>query len=137
MKNRRGRGGVELSNGHTQQTSELAVEIGEQGFGITCRALDEADPAGGEHLAREGAQLELHDHRFDPGARGFDRIAHGGNVDDEPSDRIGWPPGGTMSISDYESYDAVGLAELVRNGDTKPEELLETAVALSEERNPS
>lgn len=41
-----------------------------------------------------------------------------------------------MSISDYESYDAVGLAELVRNGDTKPEELLETAVALSEERNP-
>jgi amidase/6-aminohexanoate-cyclic-dimer hydrolase len=41
-----------------------------------------------------------------------------------------------MSISDYESYDAIGLAELVHSGDAKPEELLETALARCEERNP-
>ena len=32
-----------------------------------------------------------------------------------------------MGIAEYESYDAVGLAELVRNGDVKPEDLLESA----------
>ena len=42
-----------------------------------------------------------------------------------------------MSIPDYESYDAVGLAELVRNGDARPEELLESAISVLEERNPA
>ena len=41
-----------------------------------------------------------------------------------------------MSVSDYETYDAIGLAELVRKGDAKPEELLDTAIAICEERNP-
>ncbi|MEE3330867.1 MAG: amidase family protein, partial [Myxococcota bacterium] len=41
-----------------------------------------------------------------------------------------------MGIADYESYDAVGLAELVRNGDVKPEDLLESAVTRLEELNP-
>jgi amidase/6-aminohexanoate-cyclic-dimer hydrolase len=41
-----------------------------------------------------------------------------------------------MSLPDYETYDAIGLAELVRKGDAKAEELLETAVAICEERNP-
>ena len=42
-----------------------------------------------------------------------------------------------MKIQEYEGYDALGLAELVRRGDVKPEELLETAVAVYEERNPA
>jgi len=41
-----------------------------------------------------------------------------------------------MGIAEYESYDAVGLAELVRNGDVKPEDLLESAVTRLEELNP-
>jgi len=42
-----------------------------------------------------------------------------------------------MSImDDYEDRDATGLAELVRTGDVKPEELLEAAVRRLEERNP-
>jgi len=41
-----------------------------------------------------------------------------------------------MSITSYEEHDAVGLAELVRSGQTKPEELLEAAVARLEEVNP-
>ena len=28
-----------------------------------------------------------------------------------------------MGIADYENYDALGLAKLVRDGDAKPEEL--------------
>ena len=42
-----------------------------------------------------------------------------------------------MSIADYERYDALGLAALVREKEVKPEELLEAAVARMEERNPT
>jgi len=38
---------------------------------------------------------------------------------------------------DYESYDALGLAELVRKGETSAEELLEAALARVESRNPA
>jgi len=41
-----------------------------------------------------------------------------------------------MSIQDYEQYDAIGLAELVRRGDAKPEELLESAIERLEAVNP-
>ena len=41
-----------------------------------------------------------------------------------------------MGIADYENYDALGLAKLVRDGDAKPEELLEAAVTRLEELNP-
>jgi Asp-tRNA(Asn)/Glu-tRNA(Gln) amidotransferase A subunit family amidase len=41
-----------------------------------------------------------------------------------------------MAFDDYESYDALGLAELVRNGDLKPRELLEAALERAERRNP-
>ena len=42
-----------------------------------------------------------------------------------------------MTIGDaYESHDALGLAELVRQGDVKPAELLEAAIARSERLNP-
>src|SRR5437867_9544462 len=37
---------------------------------------------------------------------------------------------------DYEQYDALGLAALVRSGKVTPPELLESAIALVEERNP-
>lgn len=40
-------------------------------------------------------------------------------------------------LADYESYDAMGLAELVRRGEVTPEELLETAIAAVEARNPA
>ena len=39
------------------------------------------------------------------------------------------------AFSDYESYDAVGLAELVRRGETNAEELLDAAVERVEARN--
>jgi amidase/6-aminohexanoate-cyclic-dimer hydrolase len=39
-------------------------------------------------------------------------------------------------IESYESFDAMGLAELVAKGDASPEDLLETAIAIAEERNP-
>ncbi|MBW2280864.1 MAG: amidase [Deltaproteobacteria bacterium] len=39
-------------------------------------------------------------------------------------------------IENYESFDAMGLAELVAKGDASPEDLLETAIAVAEERNP-
>jgi len=39
-------------------------------------------------------------------------------------------------VKDYESYDALGLAELIRNGEAKPSEVLEAAIARLEERNP-
>jgi Asp-tRNA(Asn)/Glu-tRNA(Gln) amidotransferase A subunit family amidase len=42
-----------------------------------------------------------------------------------------------MPFDEYESYDAVGLAELVRNGDVTPSELLDEAVARTAERNPT
>lgn len=38
---------------------------------------------------------------------------------------------------EYESYDALGLAELVRNGEITPEELLEATIARAEARNPA
>lgn len=41
-----------------------------------------------------------------------------------------------MSFPEYESYDALGLAELVRNGDVTPEELLDAALARAADRNP-
>ncbi len=39
-------------------------------------------------------------------------------------------------FEEYESYDAVGLAELVRKGEVSPKEILNAAIALAEERNP-
>jgi amidase len=39
--------------------------------------------------------------------------------------------------SEYATFDAVGLAELVRNGDVTAEELTETAITVIEERNPA
>ena len=38
---------------------------------------------------------------------------------------------------EYENYDALGLAELVRNGEITAEELLEAAIARAEARNPA
>jgi hypothetical protein len=40
-------------------------------------------------------------------------------------------------IDDYESYDALDLAQLVRKGDVSATELLETAIKSVEERNPT
>ncbi|MGI6853863.1 amidase [Mesorhizobium sp. 1B3] len=42
----------------------------------------------------------------------------------------------TLSRSDYESYDATGLAELVRDGEISPRELVETAIDRIEVLNP-
>src|SRR6476660_5748224 len=43
----------------------------------------------------------------------------------------------TMSgFSDYEQYDALGLAELVRGKQTTPDDLLEAAIERVEARNP-
>jgi len=42
-----------------------------------------------------------------------------------------------MKFEDYRSYDALGLAELVRNGDVTPDELLDTALAAIESINPA
>ncbi len=39
-------------------------------------------------------------------------------------------------MNEYESYDALGLAELIRKGEVKPSEILEAAIARLEERNP-
>jgi amidase len=39
-------------------------------------------------------------------------------------------------MDDYESYDAVGLAQLVREGQTSPEALLEAAITRVDARNP-
>ena len=40
-------------------------------------------------------------------------------------------------IADYEEYDGMGLAELVRKREVKPEEVLETTLARAAERNPA
>jgi Asp-tRNA(Asn)/Glu-tRNA(Gln) amidotransferase A subunit family amidase len=42
-----------------------------------------------------------------------------------------------MKLDDYRSYDALGLAELVRKGDVTADELLDTALAAIERRGPS
>ena len=42
-----------------------------------------------------------------------------------------------MRENDYESYDALGLAELVRKGETSAGELLDAALARTEARNPA
>ena len=42
-----------------------------------------------------------------------------------------------MAITDYGSYDALGLAELVAQRDVKPSELLEEAINRAEAMNPS
>ena len=42
-----------------------------------------------------------------------------------------------MSFDDYEFYDALGLAGLVRAGELKPRELLEAALGRAEQRNPA
>jgi Asp-tRNA(Asn)/Glu-tRNA(Gln) amidotransferase A subunit family amidase len=42
-----------------------------------------------------------------------------------------------MKFEDYRSYDALGLAELVRNGDVTADELLDTTLAAIEEINPT
>jgi amidase/6-aminohexanoate-cyclic-dimer hydrolase len=39
-------------------------------------------------------------------------------------------------VNEYESYDALGLAELIRKGEAKPSEILEAAIARLEERDP-
>lgn len=41
-----------------------------------------------------------------------------------------------VGLKGYEAYDAVGLAELVRQGQTTPEELLESAISRVEDLNP-
>ena len=40
------------------------------------------------------------------------------------------------NLTDYDSFDALGLAELVRKGETSPEELLEEAISRTEKINP-
>lgn len=40
-------------------------------------------------------------------------------------------------LADFERYDGLGLAELVRRGEVKTEELLDAAIARVEERNPA
>lgn len=40
-------------------------------------------------------------------------------------------------IDEYESYDAIGLAELVRSGDATPEELLDAALERMQRHNPA
>ncbi len=42
-----------------------------------------------------------------------------------------------LTMKDYESYDALGLAELVRKGETSADELLDQALARTESRNPA
>jgi Asp-tRNA(Asn)/Glu-tRNA(Gln) amidotransferase A subunit family amidase len=42
-----------------------------------------------------------------------------------------------MPFDDYESYDAVALAARVSDGDVKPRELIEAAIARAERRNPA
>ena len=42
-----------------------------------------------------------------------------------------------MGIADYENHDALGLAELVRNGDTTPDELLDCAIERLEKLDPT
>lgn len=41
-----------------------------------------------------------------------------------------------MAIEEYSEFDATGLAELVRNGETTPLELLESAISRAERHNP-
>ncbi len=41
-----------------------------------------------------------------------------------------------MPFAEYESYDGLGLAELVANDDVKPEELLDAAIERADARNP-
>jgi len=42
-----------------------------------------------------------------------------------------------VAFSDYEQYDAIGLADLVRRGKVTPPELLEAAIQRVEARNPT
>ncbi len=40
-------------------------------------------------------------------------------------------------FKEYENYDAIGLAELIRNGEVTAEEVLEAAIARCDARNPA
>ena len=40
-------------------------------------------------------------------------------------------------LKDYANYDALGLAQLIKNKDISPSELLQTAIAQTEQQNPS
>ena len=40
-------------------------------------------------------------------------------------------------LKDYRNYDAIGLAQLIKNKDLSPTELLQTAIAHAEQENPS
>ena len=42
-----------------------------------------------------------------------------------------------MTLSTYADHDALGLAELVRNGETTPAELVEAAIERIERHNPT
>jgi len=42
-----------------------------------------------------------------------------------------------MTTEEYQKHDAVGLAQLVKNGEVSPSELLENALVLAEKRNPA
>ncbi|MBK7937869.1 MAG: amidase [Lewinellaceae bacterium] len=42
-----------------------------------------------------------------------------------------------MTFEEYRRHDALGLAEMVKKGETTPEELLETAIARTEQVNPT
>jgi amidase len=41
-----------------------------------------------------------------------------------------------MAFTEYADYDGLGLAELVRNKDVKPSELIEEAIGRAEKLNP-
>src|SRR5712664_2800456 len=45
-------------------------------------------------------------------------------------------PGGSMKTEEFESYDGLGLAGLVRSGDVSATELFDAAIARVEARNP-
>lgn len=49
---------------------------------------------------------------------------------------LGSSAGASLSFEEYRSYDALGLAQLVRNKDVSAMELLELAIARSETVNP-
>jgi len=42
-----------------------------------------------------------------------------------------------MTTEEYQKHDAVGLAQLVKEGEVSPGELLENALLLAEKRNPA
>ena len=52
-------------------------------------------------------------------------------------DEVGAETGGSESMNDYQQYDAVALAELVKKGETTPSELINAAIDRAESVNPT